>query len=263
MAADNSYWNSKDEMHIHMDTVLPEPLRLRHSKAKEDLNISEVFNYANDSSIEHFRYTPDDVNGQDASSFRRTLQALQWLIADKRSEPRFLDKSQSYTVKVGYLNSLLLGCEPMFLVISRNPLAICAREALKVRESGKSVAAFEKRLREVSSHWKNSFDYALDDAVKYNLTDRFKTVQFEEVLADPERVVGGICKFLGLNYSDAILPGENDTFYFPHTKDKKWYPIRRAANEKYIQQLSDSQIQIILDRCGDTMLRLGYSVAEI
>lgn len=258
-AADRRYWNSADEMHIHMDTGLPETLRLRHSKALTDLKVSEVFNYANDRCLHSFRYTPEDVQKHDRDRLKHTIKGLQYLIASKGYTPRFMDKSQSYTIKTGYLNALLEGCNPHFLLVARNPLAICSREAFKIKEAGASQQLFEKRLVECAEHWNNSFKYALADAEKYDFQDRIKFVRIEDVLQSPDSQVKEICEFLGLEYSPTMLPSENDTYMFPHTKDNKWYPIRVAANERYIEKLNQRDIRTILESCSALMNKLGYS----
>lgn len=259
MAADGRYWNSSDEMHVHMDRGLPEPLRLRHSRGLLDLQVSEVFNYANDRCLPSFRYIPEDIEQSDRDALKHTLKGLQYLIASKTERPRFMDKSQSYTIKLAYLDALLEGCDPHFLLVARNPLAICTREAFKVKKDGAAEKVFERRLVECAEHWNNSFKCALDDAKIYGFENRIKTVKIEDVLREPQIQVKKICDFLGLHYLDQMLPGENDFFMFPHTRDKKWFPIRLAANERYIEKLNQRQIDIILEICGSMMDKVGYS----
>ena len=211
--------------------------------------------YASDNYIDSYRSTGSDVQQEDAS---RILSILRWVL-DRHSESpdkaRFLDKSQIYTVKVAYINQVLAGQSPRFVLVTRNPYAMCLRAALggglgPLVES----TSLEERLEIASQHWSNSIRAALKDGEN---VEHFLSVRFEDVLASPEETIRRICEFAELEFSIDMLPGAGQTIPFGSLYRNRWYPFRNA-NKKHKSKLTTDLVTIVNRHCEDLAERFGY-----
>jgi hypothetical protein len=59
------------------------------------------------------------------------IQKISLAYADDPDDCRFVDISQLYTVQIPYVAMMLEGCDPRFILASRNPYATCARAVAK------------------------------------------------------------------------------------------------------------------------------------
>lgn len=79
--------------------------------------------------------------------------------------------------------------------------------------------------------------------------ERRYEVRYEELLADPERVLSGICVFLGAAYDPAMLSYPQHTTYDP--------PDPTLAYQ-WKRKLSRLQIRLVESRIGELLTRRGY-----
>jgi len=145
-----------------------------------------------------------------------------------------------------------------YILISRNPFAICFREAQKYFDNRSNYSSYEERILEVSQHWANSMRIALEDGRKIG-GNRFMTIKFEDILKDPEEMIKNICQFVEIDFSLKMLPQSIRDFPFKHKMDEKWYPIRRDVNYKYLRKIKQIEINVISEVCGDVIERFEYT----
>lgn len=79
--------------------------------------------------------------------------------------------------------------------------------------------------------------------------ERRHEVRYEELLADPERVLSGVCRFLGVPYDADMLSYPADTSYDA--------PDPSLAFQ-WKRKLTSSQIRLVESRVGDLLSNRGY-----
>ncbi|MFW6282916.1 MAG: sulfotransferase, partial [Minisyncoccales bacterium] len=184
-----------------------------------------------------------------------------WTI--KRQRPnkekvRFTDKSQIYTLKASNINELLKENNPHFILIVRNPYAMCFRAAQAKGALGgelKNKLNFEERLKLATEHWSNLMKYTLEDKEKVK---NFQIIKFEDVLKDTKNTIQKICNFTDLEFQKDMIPQKNHKIPFGTKHRDRWYPLKENINQKYLKQLTSKQTEIIERRCGKYAERFGY-----
>jgi len=258
------YWSGADEMHIVLGPVLPSTL----TGVKHQTEADKVFAtpegwrdlgwlYATDQLLPNYRNTAGDATSEIETRFKKILR---WIIKRHSLESnsaRFTDKSQIYTVKVSFVAALLAGCSPHFILITRNPYALCYRSVSKTRALGRLKGHFDfnQRLEFAAQHWANSMECALEDGVKQSF---FKVLRFEDVLGNPTREIKAICDFGGLDFNPDMLPQPEHQVPFGSLRRDRWYPLRPEVNEKYLQEMTSKHVEIVARYCESLANELGY-----
>ncbi len=257
---DHRYWAGSDEMQNVLRDALPEALSWRDVLVPEIPSSHHGWTYATDALLPHYRLGTEAANDDIASEFRSLIcKTLSLHGATPDTPRRFIDKSQTFTLRVGLIAKLLDGCDPRFVLMTRNPYAMIWRAVTRV--GGIAELPFDEahKLELAMQHWRNSFDSAL--AIEPEVA--MGTWRFEDLLNEPERRVREICAFVDLPFDPAILPQPDDTIPFGSNHDAfghKWYPIRKDASDRYIQEIPDWAIARIREGCADLIDRFGYTL---
>lgn len=253
---DARHWAGSDELHVVLAPRLPDSLRLRGHPELRARRLGESWTYATDEMLPYFRKTGTDASEALRSRFLDVIRELLLLHAGRGRGFRFLDKSQSYTVKVAFLERLLRGTHPHYVLVTRNPYAMCRRATLK--GGGRAEARHGKLelVRLAAQHWNNSYQYALEDGRDLG---RMQVLRFEDLLKNPGARVRAICDFLDLRYYAGMLPAPEQSRPLGSSRDHKWYPLRSDVNHRYLETLDLAEIELIRERCGDLAERFGYT----
>ena len=264
VTGDHQYWSGADEMQNVLGPILPPELTgIKHKAPSDEVFLTpRGWLYATDRLIQDYRNDQSDVNPELKRRFRGILR---WVIARNSSgqTPRFTDKSQVFTVKVSFLNKLLEGSDPKFVLITRNPYAVCYRSAKgKARSLDllKGEFSLKERVEFAAQHWTNSMKYALEDREK---VDSFLVVRFEDILREPKEHLQAICSFAGLSYSEDMLPQPEHEIPFGSRFYDRWYPLRPEVNKKYFKEMNPEHLKIISSRCEEYAEEFGYSRPDL
>jgi len=264
VSGNHNYWSGADEMHVVLGPILPfEFTGIRH-KVPDHADFEEHTSwlYASDELIDEYRLTEKDVTEELREKFRHTIR---WLI-DKHAvdleSARFTDKSQSFTVKVSFINEILQDTDPRFVLITRNPYAVCYRAPFKAGglKRVSEEFSFEELLEFASQHWSNSIKYALEDSSK---VDYFMSARFEDILREPEEQIKRICEFADLDFDIDMLPQPEHEIPFGSRFRDKWYPLRPNVNKKYFKEMSQEHVRIIDRYCGGLASKFDYEKPKI
>lgn len=256
VSGNSEYWSGADEMHNVYEPILPQTLtgaKHRTPKAK-GFPSPRGWVYASDPLLPLYRNTAADVNPKATERFRRIIR---WTIernANGVTQPRFIDKSQLFTVKLSYLNAMIKDTRPKFILITRNPYATCFRQVKK----GSIVAPdydFNGKLALAAQHWTNSTKCAIEDSSE---VESFMTVRFEDILTDPLTHMQSICEFAELEFDEEMLPQPHHELPSGSHYQNWWYPIRSEVNQKHLDQLTPEQADIIEQHCGGWAEKYGY-----
>jgi len=264
VTGNHTYWAGADEMQNVLGPILPPQLTGIKNKIPPhpDFPPPRGWLYAIDALLPLYRLTEKDA---DADLKSRFLRLLRWLIAHHQVPgvgTRFTDKSQLYTIKVAFLNKLLEGTDPRFLLITRNPYALCYRSANGGARSCRRLAerfSLDERVRLAAEHWDNSMRCALEDGEKVN---SFHVLRFESLLERPEQQLKETCRFLDLEFDRRMIPNETDVVPLGSRFRNRWYPLRPSVNDRYLREIGGEHVRIIAARCGELARRLGYAPPE-
>lgn len=245
-------WNGPDEMQNVLAPVLPTSLQLR---GREELFRHGGWTYATDRLVDHFREDASDASECDAKKMIAAIKRVIAIYGSDDTACRFIDKSQSYTIKAGYIDKLLRGIDPIFVLITRDPYISCCRAAAKTNLS-KLDLGFEESIRWAAQHWTNSMRFALRDGGDI---DRFYTVKIEDILSNPHKRINNICEICDLQYSNTMLPSKEDRMPFGGIWDNKWYPIKTDINNKYEKYIDRKVISIVNKIAEKEIKKLNYT----
>lgn len=88
------------------------------------------------------------------------------------------------------------------------------------------------------------------DSIEQQISsDRFVHIQYEELLAHPERELTRACELIGVEYDAAMLGFHEDTSYRPPDA---------SASQRWKKTLDDKKVQLIESRCAEILRRRGY-----
>jgi hypothetical protein len=147
-------------------------------------------------------------------------------------------------VTAAFVNELLRGCDPHFVLVVRSPYA-----ASLTRATEPIPVSDEEKIRLAAQHWRNSVACALEDGERM---EHFHVVRFEDFAGDPESVTREICAFAQLEFDPAMLGVPGERLPRQVLADRKWFPIRPD------QAVGPDVAAIVEPICGELATRFGY-----
>lgn len=256
MSGNSSYWVATDELGFVRNRMAALPPSLWSSSHRDDL-AHPLFGtehrsvWACDELLPAYRRTAGDATPADAARFKRVLREHIAVYARDRDRARFVDKTHANAVRIAYLDALLAGCDPFFVLVLRNPYAICPRSMRRKPPSWTTPPPSAEQVELAAQHWENASRLALEDGRN---TGRFGALRFEDFLLDPEAAVRSVCDLIRLSFRRDLVPRAGERLPFATLPtDTKWYPLREDSWE-----VSAEETAIIEARCGELAARLGY-----
>jgi hypothetical protein len=261
ITGDHTYWAGPDEMHVVMGPDLPPELSgISHHIPPNPTFPRRDWLYATDELLPLYRKKATDATPELVRQFRQAIRLALIIHAKDLRRARFIDKSQSYTVRLSLVNRLLKEDQPHFILVTRNPYPTCYRAATAVTPISQLNLPLKRRLELAAQHWDNSFRTALADS---DTVEHFLEVRFEDLLQNPMETLQRICAFSGLDYHPSMLPAPDHRFPLGSTGsskgDHKWYPLRPDVNRRYLKQLEPWMIETVANRVAELAERWGYS----
>jgi hypothetical protein len=129
--------------------------------------------------------------------------------------------------------------------------------------SWKNTAGLRGGIMRAASIWNDEQQQLLDLSANLAADHRMMTVKYENLLADPSGELGQVCKFLGIEFSRAML----DFHLHESARDDArrlaaWRnlarPVIRSNSGKYRTELTWQEIQYVESVCEKPMSALGY-----
>jgi len=260
VSGNHHYWSGADEMHTVLGPILPP--ELTGTRYKVPYSNHPVFKpprswtYACDELLPYYRKTARDATPELKRAFERVIRMCIARHALDKTNARFIDKSQVYTVRVSLIRELLKEYKPKFVLVVNNPYAACYRAALgkaQDMERLKDKLPFKERLKICAQHWANSIRCALEDR-----NDDMLVVRFEDLLREPELVLRQICEHVELEFLKDMLPTPHHRIPFGSRFRDRWYPLSLDRALHYIKKATPEELEIIKARCGSLAKELKY-----
>lgn len=256
----STFWAGASEMQNAFEPILPVELSGIRLKAPRHPRLTPPrgWSYASNELLNLYRNTGADANDFLCRKLRHAIGlALTWN-GKGVGQPRFVDKSQVYTVKMSFIDRLLEDSNPHFVYVTRNPFASIFRSASGVPGDMKRYSKFmdfEERFQIALEHWYNSAVCIEEDRKKVG---NFTQVSFENLLQHPEETLRKVCEFAGLKYSVDMVPREHHRLPLGSKSEEKWFPLRVNVNDRYLNSIPSKCIEAISEKCGDFIEAYGY-----
>jgi len=171
---------------------------------------------------------------------------------------RFVDKSQLFFIKIGLLNKIFPDAK--FVLVTRNPFAICWRVASKDFSNSISKRVMnlpiEQKIDLACEFWKNTYTLALKDLKKIG---KGYVLRIEDFLINPLEESKRLFDYLDLDFKENYIPHKKEKFPRGSVNKDKSYPLKTEINKKYLKDLPEKYRQRITDKIGEKLLKkTGY-----
>ncbi len=180
---------------------------------------------------------------------RGLVEELHSRYAESLGKTRWAEKFPSNAKIIGFLDKLYPDCQVVHIV--RNPRDVIASNRVMY---GKAKGSF------YGGRWVEHVRSAEVDGARLG-SDRFRTIRYEDLVADPETVMKELIDWLGEPWSDDVLRfGERTHFYPPKLKTpeqkKKVVHTRSIGRGRSIDSLRP--LLYVHLRARDLVRRFGY-----
>ncbi|KXB09556.1 hypothetical protein AKJ60_00075 [candidate division MSBL1 archaeon SCGC-AAA385M11] len=266
ITGNNDFWAGSDEMHnYHRFKALPDSWVLRgpgYNNMTGRETDHPIFGlgrggvYGVDSLVSEYRKTEKDWSPALDSAIKDKIKQCIRANSHDIDKARFIDMSQTYALKI----PLLKKCFPdaKFVLMLRNPYAICWRLATKNPERKymlwNRVPDQYEAVKLAAEHYANNMSIALRDIKKHG----GMIIRYEDVIEKPEATLKKVLYFIDLDFSFELLPQPGQKMPWGSKDKKKWYPIKKEINTKYLSEIPDWACVIIKDRCGGIIEEFDY-----
>lgn len=214
------------------------------------------WNYACDDLFPFFYADERDYDDETAREFKGFLKRIIFVNAISVETARIVDKSQAFSPKIGLIDRILRESHPYFIMVIRNPYAVCYKAASQGYLTTLPLS-FGERLHVASQHYKNTFCTILDSFNKI-LDQRKIIVKLEDFLLEPKEHLKIICEKVGLEFDEDMLPQPHHKYPLGTPDRTKWYPLKKDVNAKYLKKLGEEDSQIVRLYCKDLIERFSY-----
>jgi len=265
-AGGDRYWTAADEMQNSLGPILPADFSGARWKRPPHpvFDGPRSWSYAVGDLHDLYRKRASDATEENVSGLRKMIRVSLARHAPKNPNARFIDKSQTFTMRVGLISKALEGCDPRFVMVPREPYISVYRAAMGKAgdmEALKDRLTYEERIEICAEHYAASMRAAFEDADALGLN--MHLVPFETLLTDPEGELRRICAFLDLEFKPDMIPSPDHEIPFGSRFRDRWYPLRTDVNSSYDAKLDALTIEAVNRHCGDMIERLGYARRDL
>jgi hypothetical protein len=256
LSGNSKYWSGADEMQSALSQYLPD----KFSRLTFKTPYSPYFSkrrgwvYACNEQLPFYKFTDLDFDEKEANKFLKIIQGLILLNRTNKGQNRFLDKSQSYALKIPLLREVLKSTNPKFIVIIRNPYVACYRAAVLKTGLSENNLNINFKIRIAAEHWKNTVQTIIeskgDDLVIYRI---------EDILQDFNQHLYDIAKFCELELKEEHFPHKDDVIPYGSKRKERWFPLKKEINSKYLSKIPEEGKRIIQEVCGDLINQFQYN----
>jgi hypothetical protein len=215
--------------------------------------------YGADTLYPQYRRTETDVTPKLSQLLQRTIRVSLLQHRGRLRQPRFIDKSQCYILRVAFIAEILKDYKPKFVLVPRDPYVSVYRAAIGNARDMKALIGklpLQERLEVCAEHYGNCMRDALDDSDRLGLN--MPVVRFESLVEEPSDVLRTVCDFCEIEFDEDMIPKKHHRLPFGSRFRDRWYPVRSNVNQRYEDKLDRFTIKLVNKYCGDVVGRLGY-----
>ncbi len=179
--------------------------------------------------------------------------------AAKRGKPRWGDKTPAYMRYLTLLERLFAGA--LFVHLIRDGRD-CALSFLRMPdEAATRTWAHPEDVAGFACQWASEIRAARALGGRVG-SSRYLEARYEELVADPERVVRNVCAFASLDFEPAMLePGEVEPELAakPHHRRLRERP---SKGRDWRSEMSAGEVRDFESVAGDVLAELGYELTD-
>lgn len=123
-------------------------------------------------------------------------------------------------------------------------------------------------VRRIALEWTTNIDTIRTSAMLL-CPRRFLEVYYEELVAQPEEILGNICRFLDVPYDDEMLSfhEKNKEQRLEPQRHMAWKqltesPVTTSSTMRWRSELSEADIRLFESVAGGNLARLGYELSQ-
>lgn len=265
IGGNNSFWAGRDELDKAVKDI-PDEFALRspgYNNMIESEKNHPIFGfdrgglYATDELIDEYRKTENDFSKNISQKFKNSIKRALVAYSEEFNKARFVDQSQSFSVKVPLITKILKNSNPKFVLVLRNPYAACWGNVVRQsRNTWNKIPTDKEKLQYAVEHWENTFRIALNDLSNYG---DFHILRTEDFIKNPKKEAKKVFEYCDLEFKDNFLPHPDHILPIGSIQRQKWYPIKKDVNKKYLNELPDWAKNIIYNRCKNLAERFNYT----
>ncbi|GAA3658300.1 sulfotransferase family protein [Flavivirga jejuensis] len=178
-----------------------------------------------------------------------------------------------YSLKATATNSTYWCCKSMFNVqyaeeietSGINPLYIYLyRDGRDVALSFKKAIVGPKHIFHIAKQWKENQEKCIQLGKNIS-SNRFFSICYEDLLANPEKILRELCVFLNISFSSSMLDYHiSNESLKTASSGKMWQnlskPVLKDNFNKFLKDMSYSDRTLFENIAGSTLLKLNYKV---
>jgi hypothetical protein len=262
-AGGKSWWTGPDEIQNIYGPWIPADLGGLRWKAPPHplFGVPRSWSFGADTLYSQYRRTEADLKPETRTALLRVIQYSLARYGGKVKGPRFLDKSQTNMLRVGFLYEALKESEPQFVLMPRDPYVSVWRAATgKARDMQDILekTSLTERLKYCAQHYSHCMEDSLSDAERLGF--QLHILTFEQLIKDPTQALQDLCTALGLSFDHDMVPSPHHHIPFASRFKDRWYPIRTDVNAGYFSHITPEAFRIVNSICSDLISRLGYQL---
>jgi len=273
--------NNSADLHIARETHFFDDLRPRvrarlrqhhdklwHEDAADYFRRLDTLPYGHGGDPEQSTITPDQLRTRAAGigdSVDAYLAAYCRIKAEQHGKNHWGEKTPRHVYRIADIFDGFPDAKVVYIV--RDPRAVVASyRDFKSRgefseELQRAFEADEARARKsyhvyiISLMWRSAIRAGHEAAWRFG-EDRVRIIRYEDLVAEPERMLRSLCDFLDVPYATAMLEVAMNNSSYSLTEAGQG--INAEAVERWRQKLSPREIAAIQSRCGKELDRLDY-----
>jgi hypothetical protein len=192
------------------------------------------------------------------TSFPEVMDRFHRVYAEAHGKSRWGDKNTGTLTELDQLNAMFPACQIVHIVRDGRD---CALSHL----GPDYVYGYENALR-VAIEWREQVTLCRKMGAMLPPA-RFHEVRYEDLLADPEGVLRGVCAFLGIQFSAQMLQYQEDVArHVPDDRRSLWplldQPLVAANAGKWKSRLDAADRAVFERQAGQLLRDLGYETLE-
>ncbi len=208
--------------------------------------------------LRRWRLDPESVVLAPGSSTAAAIAAVFETYAAQHGKPRWGDKTPMYMRHLTLLEQLFPGAQYVHLIRDGRDAAV----SFLAMPEGTYTRTWAHRSTPArfACQWRTEVEAGRALGARVGTTGYFE-VRYEELVAEPERVVRSICDFAGLPFEPAMLeyPGAVDVSAKPHHQGLREPPT--VGRRDWRRELSQADALTFEAVAGDLLAELGYELS--
>lgn len=175
---------------------------------------------------------------------------------------RWGDKNNYHVKLIPEIDRIYPRCK--FIHVCRDVRDVaCSYKALKTRSFNSQYAPqLPGDVKGIANDWKSNVGQVLEDFANI-APDRKLTIQYEQLVRNPENELSKACELLAENFESNMLNFYKNSLEPESTidwKTKTKSPIDQKSVGSFLRGLTTEEIEFFNKTCGKLMRKLGYEI---